>query len=209
MADNKARYGLRWIKSFASDSPRGLSVPIASGQVFAPGSATGADLQKGDPVKLLDPGGATFEDVDLTEAIWGVCVGVKQVFDVVRGVLGPAVKVPSGVVYGTNLERQTQIFVIPAENAVWEIDAAFSLTTRAAWEAIVGQNADLVFTTTAADKNGTPRLAAPTGGGTGAAQMRILGLSPTLENQDLSGANVKLLVEVVETQRAPFNTAGL
>lgn len=207
MADNTAKYGLRWAKSFSDACPRGLSVPVASGQAFTMGSATGADLQCGDPVKYLSTG-STFEDVDLTEEIWGIMVGVKQVFNSVVSAVGPAVKVASGITY-TNFEDETQIYVVPAEQGIWEIDAAFTLADRAAWIAIVGQNADLVFTTTAADLNGTPRLAAPTGGGTGSAQFRILGLSPTFENQDLSGANVKLLVEVVETQRPPFNTAGL
>lgn len=208
MADNTAKYGLRWFNSFGDACPRGLSVPVASGQVFAPGSATGANLQCGDPVKILSTG-ATFEDVDLTEEIWGVMVGVKQVFNTAENALRPATRVTSGVVYGTNLERQTLIYVIPAEQGTWEIDAAFSLANKAAWQDLAGQNADLIFTTTAADLNGTPRLAAPTGGGTGTAQFRILGLSPTLENQDFAGANVKLLVEVVETQRPPHNTAGL
>jgi hypothetical protein len=179
---------------------------VASGQAFTPGSATGADLQAGDPVRYL-AAGDTIEDVDLTESIWGVVIGVQQVLNTAKGVLEPATRVASGVVYGTNLEHQTIVLVVPGDSGIWEIDSSQTYADQAAAQAISGANADLVFTTTAADLNGTPRLGAAIASGA-AGQLRILGPSPTMENRFWDGANLKFLVEVNESQRPPFTTTG-
>ena len=213
MADNTPVYGFRYATSRSDPNPKTIVMVVANLQAFTPDAATAAHCQPGDPIKIL-PGG-TIDLAEPGEAVFGIMVAVGhdgKVFNTsfsTNGVLHPSRHIPSGVNYGTSLERQTLALVVPAAGVIWEIDSDQTLANQGAWQALVGQNADHSFTAPgASDLNATPRLgvgiAAP-----GSGQWRIEGLSSNGSNQDFSGANVKLLVSVNETQQAPYVTAGV
>ena len=49
----------------------------------------------------------------------GIVVGIKQYYDTVRGVMtamGPGV--PSGLAWGTNLARQSRVYIVPAQSEI-------------------------------------------------------------------------------------------
>lgn len=213
MADNAIRYGFRWATSNGVACPKPIPMIVASGQAFAADSATAANLQPGDPVSITAAG-----TINLTAEgapNFGIMVALGhdgKVFNStfsVNGVLHPSSFIPSNVVYGTSLENQTIALVVPSSTGLWEIDSDQTLADQAAWQALVGQNADHSFTAPlAASKDVRPRLDAPDPA-PGSAGWRIERISPTALNQDFSGANVKLIVRVNETQEAPYVTAGV
>jgi len=217
MADNAKRYGFRWATSNSHPCPKPVAIPVANLQAFTPDAATAAKLQPGDPVKILNGGGLDHADEGgtvPTSNVYGIMVALGhdgKVFNnsfSSNGVLHPSSFIPSGVNYGTNLENQTIALVVPATGVFWEIDSDATLADLAAWQALVGLNADHSYDAPAgSDLDANPRLATATAG-TASAQWRIERVSPTSLNQDFSGANVKLIVSINETQESPYTVVG-
>lgn len=211
---NAVRYGFRWASSENGKScPHGVPMLVASGQAFTPDSATAAELRVGDPVSRIAGGYLDHTAPGSALGVWGIVVGIGhdgKVFNssIGSGVLHPSTAIPSGVVYGTNLELQTIALVVPAGGAYWEVDADHTLASLAAWQAVYGQNADHSFTAAAADLAATPELDAPVAA-PGSATWRIERVSGTQHNQDFTAANVKLIVTLNEGQAPPYNTAGI
>lgn len=212
MADNDIRYGFRYGSSNSHACPKPEVMIVASGQAFTPDAATAARLQKGDPVKLL--AGGTVDHANPGEPVYGIVAGVGndgKVFDSNIGQFGalhPRSWIPSGVVYGTKLDIQTKVLVVPAAGYQWEVDATSTEADLPAWQAFVGKNADHSFNAAAAsDLNANPRLntAAPLAA---TAQWRIVRVSGTGLNQDFSGANVKLIVKINEGAESPYTAVG-
>ena len=209
MADNAVRYGFRYATSYSHPCPKPVRMYVASGQNFTPGSATAANLKPGDPVALLSSGTVDHASPGTGNPIWGIVDGVGndgKVFNssIGGGVLHPSNHIPSGVVYGANLSNQTVVLVVPAGGVYWEVDSDQTLADLAAWQLLIGQNADHTFTAPgAADLEATPRLgvaiAAPTTG-----QWRIVDVSPTALNADFTAANVKVIVTLNEGQAPPY-----
>lgn len=226
MADNVSKYGFRLYRGGFQDTGAPLVVryPVASNydsnQTNAVGTA-GVGFRPGDLVNLLTDGtvkhcrpgnGTDATTPPQSFAILAVVVGIEPWFDSSIGQTGAmrrADNLPAGVVYGTNLERQSNLLVVPAEGNVFEVDADDNVTatTQAAYQAFVGENAD--FNYTAVAPKAFPRLDISTHIAATALQWRIVGISPSLENQDFSGANVKLLVTVNIPQAAPFLQIGI
>jgi hypothetical protein len=203
MGDNRVSYGFRWSVGNPHPMPVPLEMLVASGQTFD----TTYDLNVGDPVQMESTG-----MMDISEAgdpIWGIVVGIAPYWD--GEVMKPDIKLPSGVTYGTLLERQTKIHVVPAHWGLWDIDVDDNSTadSLADYQALIGENCD--HTTAhkiAATKKLNPRLDISTHG-TSTAQWRIVRVSPTLDNRDFSGLYVKLTVQVVESQFPMFTATGV
>lgn len=197
MADNVAKYGFRF---FRSRSGSGTPTPeerfLASAYQAAPGG-TNVDINIGDPLTLVNDGSLAIATAGSSGRISHICVGVKQYYDGTRMRSGD--RVPGGQgVYGTNLERQTLIYALRTEDVIWEIDCndATTATTLAAYQAFINENADIAYSASSSTKLANPRLAISTHNTTATLQCRIVGISPTVNNQDFSGNYVKLLVTI-------------
>jgi hypothetical protein len=216
MADNTRRYGIRWFGSLTGGvQPKFLKVPLASAVSFdINGGTTGNNLSPGDPLKMLSTGywglsGGYENGSNNADKVDGIVANILPFYDSSLGRMRPGTVLPSSVTYGTNFERQTFVEVIPTPGQIFEIDAdAATFTTMATYIDIFGNNADHTLVGLAASNQLNPQLHMAVGLGTSTAVWRILGLSPTQENQDLTGLYVKLLVTVNECNLPPFTTTG-
>lgn len=203
MADNMQKYGFRWSKQYNSGPmPNPIRVPVATGQNFVV-SAANYSLGAGD-VCLIETTGML--DISLaTEGVYGVVVAVEPYWD--GSVMRPSNLLPSGVSYGTNLSRQSNLLVVPAHLGLWEVDCddAVTATTEAAYQALVFENADHSHTPNATTLRVHPRLDI-SDHKTATAQWRIMGISGDVANKDFSGNYVKVVVAVNETQFGPAYT---
>lgn len=202
MTDNAVRYGFRAVKSRHG----GANFPVEEAWVATAasfdvnGGAANVVLGEGDPLVQLSDGSVTLavgsETTDST-TILGICVGIKQYYDTVKGVmtaLGPGV--PSDLAWGTNLARQTRIYYVPIESCIWAIqcDDATTATTEAAYQAFIGENCRMVLTGASGENRAKPKLDISTHATTNTFPFKIVDLSHTAQNQDYSGANVELYV---------------
>lgn len=206
MADNAIKYGFRLVRvrsGFAHASQE--EAFCVSGQAFSSGVLSNASLRPGDPVVMLNSGGVTLAPgTDGTPGdVLGVVCGIKQYYDTVKGgvtALGNAI--PSGLAYGTNLDLQSKLYFIPAEAAVWaiQVNDNSTATTKAAYQAFVGENCSHIFTATAGLAL-TPKLNISTHATTATLDWRIVGLGSDTNNVDYSGNNVELYVICNRPQR--------
>jgi len=202
MADNAVRYGFRFVKSrYGGGNPPVEEAWVATAASFdVNGGAANVVLGEGDPLVQLSDGSVTLavgsETTDST-TILGICVGIKQYYDTVRGVMtamGPGV--PSDLAWGTNLARQTRIYYVPIEAAIWacQVDDATTFTTEATYQAAIGENVRMVLTGASGENRAKPKLDISTHATTNTFPFKIVDLSHTAQNQDYSGANVELYV---------------
>lgn len=217
MPDNRIMYGFRW--HAALDGGKSMPVPeeahVATGAAFnVNGGPSGVALGYGDLVKRVSTGGVTMAEGNETgggasDIAYGVIVGVGPYYD--GTVMRRRNTLPSGTAYGTNLTRQTKLFVVPLTAGVWEVDCddAVTATTLAAYQDLIGNNVDYRLTQVAADTRPTPRLDISGVNTTNTLAMRIVGISKTVHNQDFSGNFVKLLVRPNESQVPPFTILGV
>lgn len=208
MADNRAFYGFRFYKGAngSRNLPSMEAHVVATGYDGNDGGANSVDLNIGDPVSRAADGSVTL--CAAGAAIYGVVGGVKPYWDGEK--MKPGKKLPNATVWGTNEARRSEVLVIPARNATFEVDVVGgSNTTEAAYRAHVGANADHVLTGDTSLETAKPQLAIA-GVTTSTAQWRVVGVSQSGENRDYSGANVKLLVQANESLQAPATlTAGV
>lgn len=107
-----------------------------------------ADLYVGDPVAAVNDGSVARAAAGGGNGIYGVITAILQ-FRNSDGVLVRNGKyVPSGTTWTADAER-TQVMVLPAANALFEVDAddGSSITTIAGARSVVGENCDHIFTT--------------------------------------------------------------
>lgn len=221
MADNQAFYGFRPVTggNGVAQVGRTIRMPVASNydsnQANAVGTA-GIGFRAGDVVNLLPDGTVKHCGVGTNATAanqpFGVVVSVDPWFDSTigqNGAMRRADNLPAGVVYGTNLDRQSFLEILPMTGQVFEVDVndATTATTQGAYDAFAGENVNLVYTAVA--PKAFPRINISTHAGTATLQFRIIGRSLSLNNQDFSGANVKLLVTGNLVQQAPFNPTGI
>jgi hypothetical protein len=218
--DNIAMYGFRPYKGAGgmAAAMRTFRIPVASAYSSAvPVGTAGIGFRAGDPINQVTDGTAqqlVVSDGTPTETTMkclGVVVGIDPWFDSTIGQTGAmrrADNLPSPApTYGTNFDRQSNILYVPAEGTVFEVDATGTLpTTYAGYLALVGANVPLIYSAVA--PKAFPRIDVTTPVTT-AEQVRIVGVSPTMMNQDFSGLNVKLLVQFNLVQNAPANTTGV
>lgn len=212
--DNVSRPGFKWHAGNPYPMPSPEVCIVATAESFdVNGGISNAALRIGDPVTRLSTGGVTLCEGNEAsgnngDAVYGIIVGVLPHYDAAQNLMVPGNALPSDIAWGTVLERQSKLLVVPADAGIWEIecDDASTATTEAAYQAFIGENADHTLAG-ASGTNLNPRLDISTHG-TATAQWRIVGISPTAENRDFSGLYVKLLVKVNEGQQSTFTATG-
>jgi hypothetical protein len=212
MADNTARYGFRFYASMTG----GGRPPIVEGYVataYQPNvSATDVGLSIGDPVSLLATGYyALAEDVNTDDRLFGVIAGFANVKVDSNQKARPASYYPGGTTYTTEANR-TKLLIMPFGRDIWEVDCAGqAATTFAGWIALYGLNADLEYALDATnpDRPRAKPVLSATLATTQASNFRFVGISKTMLNQDLAGANVKALVQLNTGSEPMLGPAGV
>jgi len=205
MADNRAGYGFRFARAkYGRPLESPIKKLVASNAVFSvSGGATAVGLGPGDPVKLVNDGSVTLSTgtEGSTDDVWGIVVGVAPYWNAALGVMQPANLLPSNTVWGTNLDRASYVYVVPVEQAYWEIDVndATTATTEAAYKAFVGENVSMILTGASGGTRVAPKANISTHATTAALKFRISDISQTKDNYDFSGANVKIILELNAT----------
>ncbi len=200
MADNGHIYGFRPVRSLEGGSlPSPIRCPIASGY-------TGS-IRAGDPIKRLSTGywqlatnGAAFD---------GVVMRIGPYYNGTR--FAPHTDyLPSSTTYGTNFERQSFVYAMPAQRVIFEADCddATSITTYANYLAAVGENVDIVIGDGTSNALADPLLDISTHAVTNTLTMRIHGISELNPFMDPAGTFFKLLVIPNLTSEAPWTILG-
>jgi len=216
---NPHRYGFRFLKNrWGGDTPETYTGFFASGYTPNVTGATTCNVNIGDPVRMMDSGAfqlvepGELDDDDANERTFGIVSGFPQVL--INDDVRPNAYYPTGTVYGTNLNSQTLVQVIPVEGAVWEIDTATtssSFDTKAEFQAAIGSVARFTYTqinTTTSNPKANPMLELNFGESTVVRQLRVVGLGRGFEQYDLTLANVPLQVVFNQVQASPWRTAG-
>ena len=190
---NRSRYGFRWVGTIHGGTP-----PQSRFMHIATGYAN--RIRVGDPVIRVTDGSieiAAEGDVNT----YGIVVGGGYYWDGSNVI--PAKHVPGATAWGTVWERRSRLLVMPAKGSYWEIDVDDQVnTTEANYAALMGGNVDCNIANTG-DNDATPTIDVSTIAAT-AAQWRVeVAPAPTLDNEDLAGANVKIWVSVNESGEAP------
>lgn len=222
MADNTRVYGFRWATSMnAVSQPKPIEYAVASAANFTvSGIGTNLNLNPGDPVKFNNDGTVSLcggnENSQTSQTALGVVVGFggQGYFNGTRMVRSPFV--PSGVTYGTNVDRQTRVMVVPMSAGIWELDCDdnTTATTFLAYQALIGENCDHRLTPNGAGYVTAQLFANPVlniashNPATTTLSMRIVGISQNFSNQDFSGNYVKMMVQVNKGAESLYTNVG-
>jgi len=203
MADNKTQYGFRWASAWngGKSCPVPIKMTVASGQDDQDDGSNSVDINIGDPLKLLGTGGVTLALT--TDPISFICVGILPHWDAGQGVMRPNSKLPNQTTWGTVEARRSYVMCVPATAGLWEIDCddSSTATTFAAYVALIHSNCNHVVAGNTANTSAKPEINITSAGATDEAfELRIMGISETAENKDFSGAQVKLIVAVNNSQ---------
>lgn len=207
MANNTYNYGFRWHSNmFGGEQPKPVRMRVASGYDAAPGGVH-VNLRPGDWVKEVSDG--TVQLAVAGDALYGVISSVNPYFDTGQQVMvysDNGLPYANGV-YGSVLERESSVMVIPANGVVWQAmcDDATTATTQAAYTAFVHENVDLI--NVAVTGSAHPLLDISLHATT-TCQFRIIDLLRR-PDVDYSGLYVPLLVTVNEGRLPPFSASGV
>lgn len=217
-------YGFRWVRSLVGggDTPQIITMPIAS--AYAPnttagGGGTAVNLNRGDPVKILQDGTLQLTSVGVdvagvnvthTESTFGIVVGFPRVL--VGGFPRPNGFYTSGVAYtgGIGGDSATLCSVIPVEGNIFEVDAdaVIGAGTKTAALGVVGQTARITYTpltSGAGQPKANPLLKVSDLAAGGANQMQLLvtGLGKYNDDQDytVAGATLQVMFTFVDLAR--------
>lgn len=214
-------YGFRWATNYNGQSqPQPIEMAVASAANFAiSGFGTNVNLNVGDPVRIATDGTVTLaggnENGQTSQPPWGVVVGMggQGYFNGTRMVRSPLL--PSGVTYGTNVDRQSKVLVCPFSAGSWEIDVDDNVTatTYLGYQAFIGENCDHRLAASLTVLQGGPSAnpvlnIASHAAATTTLSMRILGVSQNFSNQDFSGLGVKLIVNVNKGAEPFYTNVG-
>ncbi len=207
MANNAFHYGFRWHsnRNGGDTKPQPERVRVATSYAAAPGGVQ-CDLQPGDVVKKVSDG--TVELAVAGDAFFGVIDYIGWYYDAGVGAMVKNSRLPYAQgAYGTNYERETEIYIIPAAGQIFRAmaDDASTATTYAGYRAFIGENADMINDAVA--PNVRPLLDISTHATT-TAQWRIVDIGREV-NIDFTGLYVPILVTGLEIQQAPWATTGV
>lgn len=202
MADNTHYYGFRWARSNGKPCPSPEWKTVATGQDDQDDGSNSVDLNIGDPVKLLAAGGVGLAVAG--DNVYGIIVAVAPHYDSSLGAMKPGNKLPNQTVWGTVEARRSMVGVVPASAGYWEIDVddATTATTKAAYVALLGSNCDHAVPGNTSETSADPKLDISTTNTTQDNTWRVVDISSTMANKDFSGANVKLIVAINDSQEA-------
>ncbi len=216
---NPHRYGFRFRKNrWGGDVPEIHTGTLANGYTPNVTGATTCNLNIGDPVRrlnsghfaLVEPG--ELDDDDANERVYGIVAGFPQVL--IGGGVRPNAFYPTNTVYGTNLQNQTILQIIPAEGCLWEIDTATtsaSFDTLAEYQAVFGSVCSFSYTqinSTTSNPRANPMAVLSFVESTEVRQLRVEGLGAGASQYDLTLANVPLLVSFNQVQASPWRITG-
>lgn len=209
MADNRQGYGFRFAGSrYGQPTPTPIRLPVVSGQAFSiNGGTANVNLGPGDPVLRLASGAVTLcdgaEGAGGALTPYGVVMEVFPFFNAGLGVMTPAEQLPSATVYGTNLERQSFVGVVPFELAYWEIDCMdnTTATTVAAYQLFQNENANYrlrggISPAANPQNRAHPRLDISSHATTNTLVLRVVKISESKDNVDVTGNFWKMIVEL-------------
>jgi hypothetical protein len=218
---NVHRKGFRFYKSVSgSTNPTIERITLAS--AYRPTLTVGAspvyvDLDAGTPIIRLSTGYGdisfgTESDTPSTRVL-GVIVGFGPMYDGTKMVFNTFYP-NAGITYSTNFERETVVHYIPAQSAWFSIDAdeATTATTYAAYLAFKGETCRHNIATTASQAlNKTDvMLDISDHNTTSTFTWRIEDvILNDPNNQDFSGANVKLIVSCNVPQTGVGSATGI
>lgn len=216
---NPHRYGFRFLKNrWGGDTPEVYTGFFANAYTPNVTGATTCNVNIGDPVRMMNSGAfqlvepGELDDDDANERTFGIVCGFPQVL--INGAVRPNAYYPAGTVYGTNLNAQTQVAVIPVEGCVWEIDTATtsaSFDTKAEYQAIINSVCTFSYTqinTTTSNPKANPMAVLSFAESTETRQLRVVGLGRGFEQYDLTLANVPLQVVFNQVQASPWRITG-
>lgn len=208
--DSTHLYGFRPYKGHESYPNAMQRVRVASG--YSPTvNANNVNISVGDPVKKVSDG--TVALCAAGDAVYGVVVGIDRYYDTNLGRFNFAKQLPFNTVYGSNLERQSFIFIYPAQNAIFEVDVNdnTTATTESAYNAFIGENCDQINVGNTSISAVDPQLNISTHATTNTLVWRIVDVSPIMRRPglDFAGKYVKLLVTANVVQDAPYQTTGV
>jgi|GEM_PF-1540797 len=220
MADNVKQYGIRWATGYNRNSqPSSVEMAVASAANFTvSGFGTNVNLNVGDPVKINSDGTVSLaggsENGQTSQSIWGVVIGMggQGYYNGTRMVRSPFL--PSGVTYGTSIDRQSKVLVAPISQGFWEIDCddIVTATTYLGYQAFIGENCDhqlAAAVASAPSLTANPVLDISTHNpATAGLSFRIVGVSQNFSNQDFSGQWVKLIVSINDGAEPFFTNVG-
>ena len=213
MADNRRKYGFRYYSSMSgAGRAAGIENGVTSG--YQANVVSNVGLSIGDPVAFNAAGNFELAEDVTADRFFGVIVAIPKARIESNGKSRPASYLPGGTTYTNEVDRSSLI-VIPFGRDIWEVDVDDNVTatTLAAYRALVGLNCDMRYRldlVSNADKpRADPVLDISTAATTQALDFRIVGVSKTQENQDFSGANVKLLVQLNVGSEPMLGTAGV
>lgn len=213
MADNRHKYGFRFYSTQSGAArPACFEGRIATAYQANVGS-TNVGVSIGDPVVRLGTGYYELaQDTNTSDRLFGVVMAISNAKVDANGKARPASYLPGATTY-TLEETTSKILIAPFSDHVWEVDCSGgAATTYAAYLALLGLNADFVYTpdTSNSDRpRANPFLDLSTANTTAALQFRLFGISGTKENQDYSGANVKALVQLNQGADPTIGLSGV
>lgn len=199
MADNQHLYGFRWsVAANGRPMPTPIRCHVASGQDDQDDGSNSVNINAGDPLKMVNTGGVIVALT--TNIVYGICVGVHSYYDASTGLMKSGKYYPNQTTWGTVESRRGYVYVVPASWGIWEIDVddKVTATTKAAYRALINENAEFVVPGNTANASADPYLDISGHAVTATLGVRIVDVSPTMYNRDFSGSYVKLLVRFNE-----------
>src|SRR4030095_15322725 len=191
MANNRAKYGFRlYSPQNGSGRAAGLEGGVTSGYQ-ANVAATNVGVSIGDPVAFNAAGNFELAEDVTANRFFGVVVAIRNARIESNGKSRPASYLPGGTTFTNEVDR-TSLIVLPFNDNIWEIDVDDNVTatTLAAYRALVGLNADMVYTldSSNADKpRANPQLDISTAAVPAGLHLPILGVRPRGAETHFSG----------------------
>lgn len=186
---------IRWVRSKHGHG----EMPV---QQLTVASNYGTAINVGDPIKLATDG--TGQQAAAGNSIYGVCVSIVRYWDAANNRMtftnGP---LPANTVWGSNWQKRSVIAVVPVEGQIFRMDCNdnTTATTESAYEAFIGENADMAVS------SGDWTLNISTHATTNTLGWRIVDLI-NRPITDFTALYVPLLVEANLSQLVPYTTTG-
>lgn len=209
MADNRFGYGLRYVKGHFNLDAAIQRVRVASG--YSPtvsGGAQNVNIRAGDVVKKVNDG--TVAICAAGDQPYGVVQRIHPYYDANLGRMTIGKTLPFNTVYGTNLERQSFLSIIPVQNAIFECvaDDKTTATTQTTYTGYIGENVDLINVGDTNALSVNPQIDISTHNTTNTLTWRIVDIAPRVDI-DFTGLYVPLYITANYSQDAPFTILGV
>jgi len=207
MADNRFAYGIRYVKAHFGTTVSKQRMRVASGYSPTVGG-NNVNVNPGDVVKKVSDG--TVALCAAGDQPYGVVDRIFPYYDSNLWRMTFGKSLPFNTVYGTNLERQSFVDIIPVQNAIFEAlaDDKTTATTQATYTGYIGENVDLINVGDTTNQKVNPQIDISTHATTNTLTWRIVDIAPQV-NIDFTGLYVPLYIAANYSQDAPFTILGV